>query len=398
MSIYKAYKYRLYPNREDRVLLAKHFGCVRFIYNYALDLKVKAYQQGEKLTCTDIEYRLPALKKTEGFTWLEEVNSQSLQKSLKNLDNAFQRFFREKKGFPKFKSRKSAKQTFQVPQGIKVSFEAGRLSLPKFRQGIKCVFHRHFTGTVKMVTISKTATQKYYASILVEVESQAKTKPGIQPATTVGVDVGIKSFAVCSNGKVFENPKYLKQSLKRLKCLQRRLSKKQKGSTRREKAKLRLALLYEYVTNQRRDYHHKVSFYLTHSVGVDTICIEDLNIQGMLQNHCLASSISDAAWSMLFEFLGYKTEWEGKNLITIGRFDASSKLCHVCGTINKDLTLSQREWVCGSCNTVLDRDLNAAMNIKTFGLARYATGPERPVGLGEMPSLEGSMNREANRL
>ena len=239
---YRAYKYRLYPNKQQEVLLAKHFGCCRFIYNYALDKKVKAYQKDKtNLSRFDIQADLPKMKKSEEYHWLSEVNSLSLQAALANLDSAFVKFFREKKGFPNFKSKKASKQSFSIPQNTRVKFDEGRVYIPKFRQGIKARFHRKFEGLVKTSVITRTSTGKYYISILVEVNEVDATPKPISENKAIGIDLGIKTFAVLSDGTEIQNHKYLKRSIKKLKRLQRSLSKKAKGSKNREKARLRLA-------------------------------------------------------------------------------------------------------------------------------------------------------------
>ena len=228
--VLRAYKYRAYPTKEQEVLLAKHFGCSRWIYNYALDKKIKTYQTTkESLSRFTIQKDLPELKKAEETKWLKEVNSQSLQASLENLDKSFTKFFRDKKGFPKFKSKHDNRQSFSVPQNGIVDFETSTISLPKFKNPIKCRLHRKFTGNSKTVTISKTPTGKYFASVLVEVnEELPKLKP-IDENKAVGIDLGIKTFAVLSNGEEIQNPKHLRSALKRLKKQQRRVSKKVKG-------------------------------------------------------------------------------------------------------------------------------------------------------------------------
>jgi|AntAceMinimDraft_18_1070375.scaffolds.fasta_scaffold38527_1 putative transposase len=366
MKKLKAYKYRIYPNKQQQELLAKHFGCCRYIYNYALAKKIEYYTKEKKtLSRFEIQKDLVSMKIQKETEWLREVNSQSLQASLVNLDQAYTKFFREKSGFPKFKSKHN-KQSCQFPQKSKVNFENNKLYVMKFRKGIKCKFHRQFEGEIKTVTISKTKTDKYFASILVEedVTEKYKTKPDINKA--IGIDLGIKEFAVCSNGKRFENLKHLKKSLKKLKKEQQRLSKKNKGSNRKKKQRKKVAKIYERITNQRNDFLHKVSRELIDENQINTYCLETLNVKGMMKNHYLAQSISDVGWSKFVSFITYKAEWEGKNILRIGRFEPSSKTCNVCGKINNDLKLSDREWICGNCNTKHNRDLLAACNIRDF--------------------------------
>jgi putative transposase len=368
---YRAYKYRIFPNEEQKVLIAKHLGCCRFIYNYALDKKVRAYQTDKiNLSRFDIQADLPNMKKSEEYCWLKEVNSLSLQASLANLDSAYTKFFREHKSFPRFKSKKDSKQSFSIPQNTRVDFENGRIFIPKFKGGIKTKFHRTFEGIVKSSTISRTATGKYFISILVEVnEPDVPMKP-ICENKAVGIDLGIKTFAVLSDGTEIPNPKHLKQSLDKVKKLQRSLSHKNKGSKNRDKARRKLALAHEQVTNRRNDFLHKVTSYLVNNY--DTICLEDLNVKGMVKNHHLAQALEDIAIGTFNTLLEYKAKERGVNILRIGRFEPSSKMC-TCGYINHNLTLAMREWVCPECGKVHDRDFLAANNIKRFAFRNINT-------------------------
>lgn len=385
---YRAYKYRLYPNEEQKVLIAKHLGSCRFIYNYALDKKVRAYQTDKtNLSRFDIQADLPNMKKSEEYCWLKEVNSLSLQASLANLDSAYTKFFREHKGFPRFKSKKDSKQSFSIPQNTRVDFENGRIFIPKFKGGIKTKFHRTFEGIVKSSTISRTATGKYFVSILVEVnEPDVPMKP-ICENKTVGIDIGIKTFAVLSDGTEIPNPKHLKQSLDKVKKLQRSLSHKNKGSKNRDKARRKLALAHEQVTNRRNDFLHKVTSYLVNNY--DTICLEDLNVKGMVKNHHLAQALDDIAIGTFNTLLEYKAKERGVNILRIGRFEPSSKMC-TCGYINHNLTLAMREWICPKCGLIHDRDLLAANNIKRFAFRNINT-----VGTTEIYAC-GDMSEDAH--
>ena len=385
---YRAYKYRLYPNEEQKVLIAKHLGSCRFIYNYALDKKVRAYQTDKtNLSRFDIQADLPNMKKSEEYCWLKEVNSLSLQASLANLDSAYTKFFREHKGFPRFKSKKDSKQSFSIPQNTRVDFENGRIFIPKFKGGIKTKFHRTFEGIVKSSTISRTATGKYFVSILVEVnEPDVPMKP-ICENKTVGIDLGIKTFAVLSDGTEIPNPKHLKQSLDKVKKLQRSLSHKNKGSKNRDKARRKLALAHEQVTNRRNDFLHKVTSYLVNNY--DTICLEDLNVKGMVKNHHLAQALYDIAIGTFNTLLEYKAKERGVNILRIGRFEPSSKMC-TCGYINHNLTLAMREWICPKCSSIHDRDLLAANNIKRFAFRNINT-----VGTTEIYAC-GDMSEDAH--
>jgi len=366
----KAFKYRVYPNKEQAILLNKHFGCVRYIYNQGLQNKIESYETtGKSLSCNKLTTgMLIDLKNDPSKEWLKEIYSQCLQMALRNLDNAFTRFFREKKGFPKFKSKHKSIQSCQFPQNVRIDLDNKRIIFPKIG-GLKTVFSREFEGKIKTTTLSRTSTNKYYVSILVDNEVEFPEKVKIEKETTIGIDLGIKDFCILSNGEKIENPKYLKNNLQRIKVLNRRASRKVKGSNNKKKANLKLALKHEYVRNIRQDFLHQLSSKLISEN--QTICLEDLNVSGMMKNHCLAQSISDVSWSQFVDFLKYKAEWYGKNILQIGRFESSSKTCSICGWIKKDLTLKNREWVCEKCGVKHDRDINAATNIKKFGLITH---------------------------
>lgn len=363
----KSYKYRLNPTSEQVSLMEKTFGSTRFIYNWALQTKIEAYQRDKiSLTAIDLCKKLTELKKQEEYAWLNEVSNECLQQSIRNMDQAFVRFFREKKGFPKFKSKKRSRNSFKNILNVYVDFGISRIKLPKLGW-VKFYSNQTFKGKMGTVAVSKSPTNKYYVSILVDNGIRVPDKYPINPDTTVGIDVGIKTFATLSNGSSFENPKYLEKSSARLKCLQRRLSRKEKGGKRRERAKLAVAKAYERISNQRSNFlHHVVNNILGEN---QTVVIEDLNVEGMMKNHRLANSIASASWSEFFRILSYKSEWKGVNLIRIGRFEPSSKMCE-CGYIYRDLKLSNRVWTCPSCGSVNDRDMLAARNIKKFGLEK----------------------------
>lgn len=369
--IYKAYKYRIYPNKEQGELISKHIGCSRWIYNYALNKKNKSYQEtGKGLSRFDIQKDLPSLKKEENTSWLKEVNSQTLQASLENLDKAYTKFFKEKKGFPKFKSKKDNHQSFSIPQNTIVDFENGYINIPKFKTNIKCRLHRKFNGIIKTSTISKTPTGKYFISILVELNEELPNKKPLSENKAIGIDLGIKTFAVLSNRVEIENPKHLRKSIEKLKKLQRKVSKKQKGSSNRKKSIVKLAKLHEKVANQRLDFLHKTTYYLV--TNYDTLCLETLKANNMMKNHKLAQALSDISIGKFNDILDYKAEWFGCNILRIGQFEPSSKMCS-CGVINKELKLSDRNWVCKSCGTIHNRDLLAANNIKKFAFVKNNT-------------------------
>ena len=363
----KAFKYRISPNEAQKVLLNKHIGASRFIFNLALETKTTAYAgSGVNLSCFDLIKQIPDLKKE--CTWLKEVNSQSLQAPIRNLDNAFTRFFKGQGNFPKYKSKWKGKQSFHVPQNVKV--ENGKLVIPKFKkEGIKIKLHRPFEGTVKSATISRTPTGKYFVSILCDTGIECLPKKKVEKETTIGVDLGVKDFLITSDGEVVDNPKFLRKAELKLKYVQRKYSK-YKGA----RTKHKLVKLHEKVANQRNDFLHQQSSKLVKENH--SIAIEDLNVKGMLKNHCLAKSISDVGWSMFTTMLEYKCEWYGVNLLKIGRFEPSSKTCSNCGGVNKELTLKDRDWTCKSCGTHHDRDINAAVNIKNFALRNHVSGTD----------------------
>ena len=377
----RAYKYRIYPTDEQKVLFAKTFGCCRFVYNWALNLKIEAYKLEKKsVAYKEVQNRMVNELKKEN-QWLTEVNSQALLNSIRNLDTAYKNFFRDTHavGFPRFKSRKN-RQSFQCPQHCSVDFGKGTVSIPKAKD-IPAVLHRRFKGTVKTVTVSMTPSGKYFASVLVDTAIQELPVSPIQGDTALGIDLGIKSLAVCSDGRTFDNPKNLQHSLDRLALLQKRLSRKQKGSANRNKARIRVARLQEHIANCRKDNLHKITHVLTHDSQVRTLCMENLNVKGMQSNHHLAQAVGDASFGMFLTMLEYKCRWSGVNLVKIDRFAPSSKTCGQCGYVYKGLKLSERSWTCSECGTHHDRDFNAACNIKEFGLKALPTerGKVKPV-------------------
>ena len=359
----KSYKYRIYPDDTQKEYLSKIFGSVRFVYNLGLETKITNYNGNRKnITCIDLSNQIKELKDNE-CPWLKEIPSQALQMSVRNLDNAYTNFFRGK-GFPKFKN-KHGKQSFQLPQGVWLSDDNKQIYIPKLNL-IDIDLHRSFKGDIKTVTVSKSITNKYYVSILVENNISKPDKKPIKIETSVGIDLGIKDFVITSDGKKFENKDFFKSSMKKLRVEQRSLSRKKKGSNHYLKQKMVVALIHEHIRNQRQDYLHKISSFLVKNY--DTICMEDLNVSGMIKNHTVARAISDMGWCELRSMVEYKCDWYGKNQSIIGRFDPSSKTCNICGHINRDLKLSDREWDCPKCHTFHDRDVNAGKNIRNFGL------------------------------
>jgi len=364
--INKTYRFRLFPTKEQEVLLNKHFGCCRWVYNHFLNERKEQYQANKK---SDNYYKqaatLAKLKNEEDTKWLKEVNSQSLQFALRSLDTAFLNFFRGKAQFPKFKSKKH-KNTFTIPQFGKL--EDGKIVIPKFKEGIKVKLHREVKGKIGKMSITKTPTGKYYVSIFTEQEVEELPKTNKQ----VGIDLGLKDFVITSDNKKFKNNRYVKKYEKQLKKAQQHLSRKQKGSKGFEKQKLKVAKIHEKIANCRLDILHKVSTELVKNY--DLIAVEDLNVKGMTKNHKLSKHIADASWGKFVTLLQYKCDWYGKKLVKVNRFYPSSKTCSECGWINQELKLSDREWTCNSCGAIHDRDLNASKNILKEGLKIISAG------------------------
>lgn len=361
-----SYKFRLYPSGEQINLMERTFGCCRYVYNYYLALRQEAYKtSGATLSYYDCCKDLTLLKQQEETSWLKEVDATALQASAQDLDRAFKNFFRrvkqgEKPGYPKFKSKHNHKQSYKskcIGSNIRVLDKA--VQLPKLGK-VKCHISRKVEGRILSATVSKTASGKYYVALCCRLEQDIPKLPST--GAVVGLDMGIKSFAVSSDGVEYANPKYLRQSEKKLARLQRQLSRKTKGSSNWNKARIKVARLHEHIANQRLDMQHKLSTQIVRQN--DVICIENLAPKNMVQNRRLAKSISDAAWGEFRRQLAYKAEWYGRKLITVDRFYASSQTCSRCGERwpgTKDLSV--RQWVCPNCGTILDRDTNAAVNI-----------------------------------
>ena len=396
-----AYKFRLYPNNEQKETFSKYFGCNRVVWNKALELREKYYKEHKDdkakkgLNYYDTAKLIKELKQKEEYKWLKEANSQSLQQVLMDLDKAFKAFFRKISKYPNYK-KKSNRQSFRIPQHF--NFTDNLLYLPKLGKGIKMEVHREFPREkVKQLTITKTPTDKYFVSLVVDDREEApqKVQTTSDPKKTVGIDVGLKDFAVLSNGIKISNPKYLQRSEKLLKSRQRMLSRKQKGSKNRNKARIRVAKTHEKISNQKNDFIHKVSTAIIKQF--DTVVIETLNIKGMKRNRNMAKAIGNASWGRFFQSLKYKADKQGKNVIEIGMFEKSSKTCHPCGYVNKGLTLSQREWICENCNAHLNRDLNASEDIRDFGLKQVGLDPI-PSDRGEYKPVENPLTAELAKM
>ena len=360
----KAYKYRLYPNKDQAQLIDRTIGCARFIYNRMLSDKIEYYKEHKKsLSNTPAQYK-------QEFEFLKEVDSMALCNAQMNLQTAYSNFFRKVKqgrkdvGFPKFKSKHTSKWTYTtsyVNGNIEVS--ENKLKLPKVGK-VKCVQHREIPENciIKSATITKTRSGKYYASILVEYGTQVLEK---KIKSVVGLDFSMKELYVASEGSSANYPRYFRQAQEELAKKQRILSRRKKGSKRYEKQRIKVARIHEKAANQRKDFLHKQSRELADKF--DMVCVEDLNMKGMAQSMNFGKSVSDNGWGYFRQFLKYKLEDQGKKLFVIDKWFPSSKTCSQCGSINDSLKLSDREWTCG-CGVIHDRDVNAANNIRNFGI------------------------------
>ena len=385
------YKFKILPTRAQQDRLDQMFGCSRFVWNYFLDLNNKIYLEAKEkdlkkkhLNYYDCANQLTDLKKKN--EWLKEANSQSLQQTLKDLDTSYNRFFKKQSGFPNFKSKKN-RQSFRIPQFFELN--ENQISFPKFKEGIKTIVHREIKGNIKYAIISKTKTEKYFVSITTDYEVKKKRTSN----NSIGIDLGIKDFAVSSDGKKYNLE--LKRNDSKIKFLHRKLSKKKNGSNNKKKARLQLALQYEKAENRKQDFQHKLSDKLCKENKL--IAIEDLNIKGMVKNHCLAKSISNQSWYSFITKLEYKSERYSGKIEKTNRFYPSSKTCSNCGYINQDLTLKNREWTCKECGVKHDRDILASQNIlaqvqRELNLKGGGNRHLKPV---ELSSIDEAMKQEA---
>lgn len=368
----KAYRYRLYPTEEQKFFFAKTFGCCRVVYNRTLDY-ISMFWNGAEVSVSYFAAKAQLVGLKEVYPWLGEVNSQSLQFAVKQCADGFVNWWERRSEHP-LPKRKNARQSFHNPQHCSIDWRHGLLNIPKCK-GIPIVLHRGFRGTVKDVTVSLESGGRYYASVLVDTACSPIAKDAVVlRSKSIGIDMNCGDV-VCSDGRRFECPRALRKAEAKLRKEQRRLSRKEKGSRNSAKQKHIVSKCHARVADVRCDFLHKVTYELTHDSQVRTIFVEDLNVKGMMRNRYLAKSVADASFGELVRQLSYKGEWSGVNVLRISRWDPSSKRCSACGSIYRELKLSERVWTCRCCGAVHDRDYNASVNVKYFGLK--ALPPDR---------------------
>lgn len=364
----KAIKIRLYPNEEQVSFINRQLGCCRFVYNMCLSYRKDSYEkEGKSVGSSESIKHIVDLKSE--YEWLKDVHSKVLQQSVRDMNQAYENFFKLHRGYPKFKSKKDNRQSCRFPKDAFIGVRGNRIDLIKSLKNIhfKCsrkdeVYLNRNQDKVSSLTLSKDCTGKFYLSILIDKPHEYRERGN----GTIGIDLGIKDFVVTSNGEVFENLHFGKSQTKKIKRLQRQLSRKQKDNNNRNKARIRLAKAYQKITNRKQHYLHQVTNALINENQV--ICMEDLNVKGMMRNHKLAGSIQEMNFGEFRRILEYKARWYGRKVVFVDRFYPSSRRCNNCGHINKELKLSDRKWVCPECGSVIDRDYNAALNILEEGM------------------------------
>ena len=392
MDTHKGYKYRFYPTPEQQVLLAKSFGCARFVYNRFLALRKQAYQDHKmSVSFADACFLLTLDKQKDELSFLKEVPAVVLQQSLRNADAAYQNFFKKKTKYPKFKSKWDKQSIRFMPNAFAYNGKYS-VTLIKMNSPLKIKWSRTIPrgAKVKSVTVSKEPSGRYFISFLCEDSVAQKPKTD----KSIGLDWGLKDFVTTSDGQKVTAPKHYRQSEKKLAKAQRDLSRKQKGSNNRQKARVKVAKAHAKVANQRKDFLHKLSSSIVHESQV--ICIEDLSVKNMSRNRHLSKSILDSGWGEFVRQLEYKSQWGGRTLVKVGRFFPSSKTCSHCGCIKGYLNLSERNWICSECGVVHDRDYNAAVNIKAEGTAVLARGEESSGSSAVRHSSETSLCEAGN--
>lgn len=370
----KSHKIRIYPKKKQEIIIQKTFGCVRFYWNFLLDQRITNYNsKKENPDFVEVKTTYAGLKKTGDYDWLKEVDANALSQANMDLNKAYNNNFKSGFGFPKFKSKKKSKKAYRTATGIKINnkyFYIAKVGWVKIAEELR------FKGKINNVTISQSKSGKYFASFSVSTENFTK-----EPLkTAIGLDLGLTHFCITSAEEKIENPKYYSKYEKKLAKEQRKLSKRLEVAKKHnrkleecknyQKQKLKIAIIHEKIFNQRNDFLHKLSSKLTDENQV--ICIEDLNVKGMVKNHKLAKSISDVSWSEFVRQLEYKCKWKGRKLVKIDRFFPSSQICSACGHLDGKKELSIREWTCIKCGVHHDRDINASINIRTEGLSGIA--------------------------
>ena len=369
MNQKKAYKYRFYPSDEQKRILAQTFGCCRYVYNWALRQRTDAYyQHGERLYYEDTAQRLVLLKKQEKTLWLAEVSSVPLQQALRHLERAFRNFFEGRADYPTFKKKHNQQSATYASNAF--TFNGTSLTLAKMDAPLSIVWHRPLPDGWKpsSVTITKDEAERYFVSLLGEEDIKALEVT----SKMVGLDLGLKSMVITSDGHTFGNPKFFSKHEKKLAKAQRRHAKKKKGSKNHVKARLKVARIHKKIADRRRNYQHKLSIKIIRENQV--VCVESLQVKNMVKNHCLAKAISDVGWSEFVRQLEYKAEWYGRTVVKIDKWYPSSKRCFDCGHLLDSLPLDVRSWTCPECGVVHDRDINAAQNVLAAGLAVAACG------------------------